>query len=280
GASPGVSSAAFQRALPGVDDTDLDDAERAALLKVAEDALCDCGAPTTLKGCLVGQPECLLGQRMIGLARLLVKAGGAPLEVTSFVEKYYESFEPGARKTIEVDPAACLGPKDAKVTLVEFADFECPYCGFAWPLVKQVLHDARSLPGAKDQLRWCYLHFPLKQHPNAHQAAQLAEFAKQHGKFFALAEKLYTHQQALDREHLLQYAKEVGLDPKAAERALASGTFAAAVDAQKAQGTKLGVEGTPSLFLNGRPFILPLNHDLLLWALEDELLYVGNGGKW
>ena len=78
----------------------------------------------------------------------------------------------------------------------------------------------------------------------------------------------------------MEYAKEVGLDPKQAEEALSSGRYAARVDAQKKQGTEAGVEGTPSLFLNGRPFTLPLNHKLLLWALEDELLYTSNGGKW
>src|SRR5919206_534227 len=101
-----------------------------------------------------------------------------------------------------------LGPRDAPVTLVEYGDFECPFCGMAYPELK----DIRGRLG--DRLRFVYRHFPRPEHPHARHAAEAAECAAAQGEdhFWAMHDRLFEHQQALDDEHLVRYAAELGLD--------------------------------------------------------------------
>ena len=99
------------------------------------------------------------------------------------------------------------GPDDAPVTLVEYGDFECPYCGMAHPIVKKIQRELGN------QLRFVFRHFPLAEaHPHARIAAQAAEAAGVQGKFWEMHDTLFEHQQALDVEDLVGYAKALGLD--------------------------------------------------------------------
>lgn len=273
-AEEGLSEQAFAAKVPGVDASGLTDRERATVAKVAEDALCDCGRPTTLTGCLREQPECVLGQRMGKLAVSLVQAGASGLEATDLVERYFDGFRPARREKIALTDAACRGPKDAPVTLVEFADYECPYCGFAWGLVHDVV-DA-----FKGRVRWCFLQFPLSQHPHARDAARVAEYAKTKGKFFELSAVFFAHQEDLSREAIQGYAKQVGLDPDAVAKVLAEGTYDAEVAHDRKEGERVGVQGTPTLFIDGRRYDLPLNGPMLVQALEDELIWKSQGDRW
>src|SRR5207247_2032781 len=98
-------------------------------------------------------------------------------------------------------------PDNAPVTLVEYGDFECPHCGRAYPIVKEV----RRRLG--DDLRYVFRHFPLTQsHPHAEQAAEAAEAAGAKGEFWAMHDELFTHQDALDDVDLAGYAARIGLD--------------------------------------------------------------------
>src|SRR5438105_6952804 len=101
-----------------------------------------------------------------------------------------------------------LGPADAPVTLVEYGDFECPFCARSYPAVRAI---RRQLG---DQLRFVYRHFPRPEHPHARHAAEAAEAAASQGEdhFWAMHDVLFEHQQALDDEHLVAYAAQLGLD--------------------------------------------------------------------
>ena len=139
-----------------------------------------------------------------------------------------------------------LGPADAPVTLVEYGDFECPSCGQAYPIVKQV----RRLMG--DQLRFCFREFPLNQiHPYAEQAAEAAEAAGAQGKFWPMHDMLFEHQQALTIPDLERYAAELGLDQQRFSRDLREHTFAGKVAHDKETGLESGVQGTPTFYING-----------------------------
>ena len=137
------------------------------------------------------------------------------------------------------------GPAGARVTLVEYGDFECPYCGVVYPVVKE-LEAAYA-----DVLRVVFRSFPLLQHPHAQAAAEAAEFAADHGRFWELHDTLYEHQRALDLAHLRGYARELGLDDAALARALDEGTYAGIVEDVKQGGEDSGIPGTPAFFLNG-----------------------------
>jgi protein-disulfide isomerase len=136
------------------------------------------------------------------------------------------------------------GPDDAPVTMVEYGDFECPYCGVAYPVVKAL--EAEYGP----KLRVVFRSFPLAQHPHAQAAAEAAEFAADHGAFWPLHDLLYEHQHALDERHLLGYARDLGLDAGELTTALRERTYAGIVEDVKAGGEQSGIPGTPAFFLN------------------------------
>ena len=148
--------------------------------------------------------------------------------------------------TVDVGDAPTMGPASAKVTVVEFGDFECPYCGEEEPVVEQMLK------GYEGRIRFAFKEYPLASiHPYAELAAEAALAANAQGKFWPYHDALYASQSALARSDLDTYASQLGLDMKAFDAALDDHTFAAAVAADVAQGTALGVQGTPTFFIQG-----------------------------
>ncbi|MEA2723351.1 MAG: hypothetical protein QOH59_1122 [Gemmatimonadales bacterium] len=139
-----------------------------------------------------------------------------------------------------------LGPPDAPVTLVEYGDYECPYCGMAYPIVESV----RRRMG--DNMRFVFRHFPLTQiHPHAQHAAEMAEAAGDRGKFWPMHSMLYQNQDALDDRHLILYASQLGIPPEWAVTALQTHAFAPRVREHFLSGVRSGVNGTPTFFING-----------------------------
>ena len=138
------------------------------------------------------------------------------------------------------------GPATAPVTLLEYGDYECPFCGQAYPIVKELQEQL------SDQLRFVFRNFPLtRSHPHAENAAEAAEAAGAQGMFWPMHDTLYEHQQALDDPHLLLYAQELGLDLGAFEEAMIQHIYAERVREDLLGGVRSGVNGTPSFFING-----------------------------
>ena len=138
------------------------------------------------------------------------------------------------------------GSPHAAVTLVEYGDYECPHCGRAYPIVKEV---QRRL-GA--DLRFVFRNFPLSEmHPHAQHAAEAAEAAAVDGRFWEMHDALFEHQHALDDRHLIEYATAIGLDGAGFRERLASRAHAARVREDFLSGVKSGVNGTPTFFING-----------------------------
>jgi protein-disulfide isomerase len=138
------------------------------------------------------------------------------------------------------------GPDDAPVTLVEYGDYECPYCGMAHPIVKKAQRELAT------QLRFVFRNFPLAEaHPHARLAAQAAEAAGAQGKFWEMHDILFEHQDALDVDDVVGYAKSLGLDTANFARDLEAATFAKRVRDDFRSGVKSGVNGTPTFFMNG-----------------------------
>ena len=156
-----------------------------------------------------------------------------------------------------------LGSPDARVTLVEYADFECPFCGRAFPELKRVLHDLGQ------RVRFVFRHFPvIEEHPHAASAAEVAEAASAQGKFWEMHDLLFRRQAALDHEHLLAYVRELGLDAERVERELARHVHRARVLEDIESGLRSGVSGTPMFFINGRRHEEPGDARTLLAALR------------
>lgn len=141
--------------------------------------------------------------------------------------------------------APSFGPKESKVTIVEFSDFQCPYCSKAATAVTEL----KKKYG--DKVHFVFRQFPLSFHQNAHISAQASLAAHAQGKFWQFHDKMFENQQKLDRASLDEYAKQLGLDMAAFKKALDDGTYKATVDAEMKLGEEVAVDGTPTMFLNG-----------------------------
>ncbi len=170
-----------------------------------------------------------------------------------------------AQLTLPVGPRDhAIGPPDAPVTLVEYGDFQCPHCGRAYPIVKDIV---RTL-GAK--LRFVFRNFPLTRiHPEAEHAAEAAEAAGAQGAFWQMHDRLFERQFALDDDHLIEYATELGLNAERIRGELEAGTYAGRVRDDFMSGVKSGVNGTPTFFINGVRYDESWDRDSLLGALKN-----------
>lgn len=151
-----------------------------------------------------------------------------------------------SRLTTPVGPLDhVLGPPDARVTLVEYGDYECPYCGRAHAIVTQVL---RRVEG----VRYAFRHFPLRRaHPHALAAAEAAEAAAAQNAFWPMHAVLFTHQDALEAEDLLAYAEGLELDLARFAAELKAGMYGPRIQQDFRSGLRSGVNGTPTFFVNG-----------------------------
>lgn len=153
-----------------------------------------------------------------------------------------------SRPTIEVsvDDDPMLGNKDAIVTVIEFTDYQCPFCSRARPTIKKIV-DTYG-----DKVRYVLRDFPLDFHPHAKKASEAAQCAGDQDKYWDYSNILWANQRALDIPNLKKYAKEVGLNQAKFDKCLDSGKFTAEVNKDMADGSKAGVTGTPSFFINGQ----------------------------
>ncbi|HEV7754377.1 MAG TPA: DsbA family protein [Mycobacteriales bacterium] len=157
--------------------------------------------------------------------------GGAPTQLARPIDPGWDHLQ---------------GSPDAPVTLVEYGDYQCPFCGAAHPNVQAV----QAAMG--DDLLFAFRHFPLVEaHPFAEPAAEAAEAAGAQGLFWEMHDQLFTHQRALEPEYLLLYATTIGLDVDRFATELATRTYAPRVIEHLQSGVASGVQGTPTFFVNG-----------------------------
>ena len=155
-----------------------------------------------------------------------------------------------------------IGPPDAPAALVEYGDYECPYCGMARPIVK----DVQRRLGRR--LRFAYRHFPLAEiHPHATAAAEAAEAASAQGRFWEMHDLLFENQRALGDADLVRYAAALNLDLPRFVAEPAEHVYADRVREDFMTGVRSGVNGTPSFFINGRRHDGPWDADTLTEAL-------------
>jgi len=148
--------------------------------------------------------------------------------------------------TIATDDQPVKGTANAAVTIVAFTDFECPSCAREYPMLERIVNEFG------DRVRLVVRDFPLSQHANARKAAEAAEAAREQGKYWEYAAVLFRNQSALGVDKLRQYATEVGLDRAKFDASLDSGKFAEKVQRDVIDGHKLGINGTPTLYVNGK----------------------------
>ena len=158
------------------------------------------------------------------------------------------------------------GPENAEVTLVEYGDYECPHCGRAYPIVKQVQKHFRK------RVRLVFRNFPLAEmHPHAEAAAEVAEFAGAQGKFWEMHDLLFENQTRLGDALFAELARKLKLSTSAMEQALEQNTFEARVRADFSGGVRSGVNGTPTFFINGHRHDDSFDFETLVSAIDGAM---------
>jgi protein-disulfide isomerase len=156
------------------------------------------------------------------------------------------------------------GPATAPATLVEYGDYQCPSCGDAFPLIKKLQKHFG------EKLRFVFRNFPLEMHPYAEHAAETAEFAAAHDKFWEMHDLLFKHQANLTDGSLLKLAGQLKLSDADLTGALEKGTYAARVKHDLDGGLRSGVSGTPMFYLNGVLYDDEYDYDTLRSAIEAQ----------
>jgi len=172
-------------------------------------------------------------------------------------------WEPRLTLPVADDRDHVQGPADAAVTLLEYGDYECPFCGAAYPIVKQV----QETMG--ERLRFVFRNFPITTaHPHAEQAAEAAEAAAAQGQFWPMHDLLYENQRDLETDDLIAYASRLGLDVPRFQRELAHHVHAARVREDFMSGVRSGVNGTPTFYIDGERYEGSYDAEPLLDALK------------
>jgi protein-disulfide isomerase len=174
---------------------------------------------------------------------------------------------PVTRMEVSVDGAPLRGPKSAPITIVEFSDFHCPFCKRVNPTLKEI----EEKYGEK--VRIAFRDFPLDQlHPAARKAHEAARCAQEQGKFWAYHDALFDKAPRASAQDLKTYAREVGLDTTKFDQCLTTEKYKEMVQKDIDEGARLGVQGTPMFFINGRPLSGAQPLDRFVQVIDEELL--------
>jgi protein-disulfide isomerase len=257
GSAPGAadSKSAAQETTPRerveriaqVDVESMTDAEKALWVDLINDQLSPCGDPSSIGRCATAGHTC---GSCVTAARYLARLVTEGYDRASLVEQYRVRFgtKDSDKPALPTEDSPSRGAPMARVTVVEFSDFQCPHCAAAHPELVRLL---REFDG---QVRLVYKYFPLSSHTRAVPAARAAEAARAQGKFWEMHDLLFEHQNAIEDDDIRKYAAQLALDSEKFERDFSAESTAQRVDADRQLGIRLGIEATPSFFVDGRPF--------------------------
>jgi protein-disulfide isomerase len=256
--------------LPAVDFTGLTSAQQALALKVLRTNGCPCGCGMKMAECRTKDPNCSFSKALAAIVVDNIRKGANEAAVLKAVDAS-PLMHRAAPKLLEdpvaipIDGAPFLGPKDARVTLVEFSDFQCPYCAQAVIRLNAVL---KAYP---NQVKLVFKQYPLDMHSQAALAAAAALAAHRQGKFWPLHDAMYADRTHLSRTTILAMAGAVGLDTKRFEQDWDSPAVKQALAREEAEGDKAGVEATPTVFIDGQKYNGLLDLDVIRPIIDAEL---------
>jgi protein-disulfide isomerase len=227
--------------------------------------LYDC-CDDTVAACLAVPEPCPLAERLAGEICRLVEAGRTDVEIDQALKLRARSMMPGGpTATFDLEGAPVMGPPEAPVELVMFACIRCPFCGrMTLELEEQVQGELAG------KVRWYVKLFPLKGHPGAVESALAALAAHDQGKFWPFVHLAYDRFGAFSVEKLGPWAEEVGLDMAAYQQTMDDPMTRERLVASKREGIHYGVRATPTLFINGRPYVAELRTEQVVDAILEE----------
>jgi protein-disulfide isomerase len=240
-----------QTELPGVDWQGLTGAKKAMALKIVRAEACSCGGcDMKVAECRMKDHTCATSKKLANVVAKEVAAGKTEVAIRADLKKIATEPPPVLDDPVKIsvvgDPVR--GPAGARVTVVEFSDFQCPYCSKAVAATKALM---KQFP---NDVKLVFKQFPLDDHAQAEFGAEAALAAHAQGKFWEMHDLLYAGYPNLSRAAVMGYAQKIGLDVKRFTAEVDSHKYKAQVDAEEQEGENAGVEGTPTFFINGKKF--------------------------
>src|SRR5436190_13358462 len=220
----------------------LDDLGKKVFIRIATTESSVCGDAQSL---INSAKSCHRSVAALRHVAKLIDQGFTDSEIS---EKMANRYRPVTAKKIDVSDAPMTGNPNAKITLVEFADYECPHCRRFQPVLHQILDEFRS------NVKLYFKHYPLPQHTNARLAAEAAVAAQKQGKFWQYQDKLWEKSEELTPAEIEKAAKDVGLDVTKFRQDMASEPVKARVQKDRSDGQAAGIQATPTLYINGREY--------------------------
>ena len=241
--------------LPNVEWKTATPAQKQKALKVMREFGCTCGCSMNVAQCRVEDPPCAQSKALSSIAISGAIAGMTEADIAKALANSDLSKRAAQRGKTMLDPvdipivnAPFKGPANAKITLVEFSDFQCPYCAQAVGFLNETL---KAYP---NDVRLVFKQYPLEILPNARISSSAALAAHAQGKFWPMHDKMYANYKQLTRANILMWAKEAGVDAVRFAADLDSQWIKQLVDKDYADGEKAGVEATPTIFINGKKY--------------------------
>jgi protein-disulfide isomerase len=274
GPAAGAAASVDTSKIKEVDFSGLSEAQIRIALRIMASNPCNCGCNMTVAECRERDSSC---RRSLIFARTVIDAlrdKKSEAETVKVLQQKASTFvearppdDAGVVYNIDTTRNPVRGPQSAPVTIVEFSDFQCPYCAGLQPVLDQVL---KAFP---KEVRLIYKQYPLNIHQYARQAAAASLAAHAQGKFWALHDKLFQNVSAINDENIRKWAREVGLDMGEFDKAMQGGQFEAMVQKDIADGASARVIGTPTVFINGKK-IQGQSFEAYKKAIQEELAAV------
>jgi protein-disulfide isomerase len=256
--------------LAGVDLTGLTAIKKTHALHALRNYDCTCGCGMKVAECRVKDPNCSYSRGLSNIIVDAIRKGSTEADAVAEA-KASKLGHPPETKLLD-DPVAIptlgsptMGPANARVVLVEFSDFQCPYC------VKAVAKINDILKAYPNDVRLIFKQFPLESHPQAAISAAAALAAHNQGKFWQMHDILFANRTQLSRQNILGWAAKIGLDMKRFNADLVSEATKKAIIKDTQDGDKAGVEGTPTVFIDGQRYNGELALDAIRPVIDGEL---------
>lgn len=230
------------------------------------------GCSDTVAACLVSDPQCQTARRIAGIIVRMVSKGRSDARIKKQVKRRGVSAHPFKKYRFNLKKRPRLGAKKAKVTIVEFAEFQCPFCRVISPILKRLVRKLASRGVAL-----VFKHYPVSTHKHAIPSARAAYAAHKQGKFWQLHDLLFKKAPRLSTSQVERYARSIGLDMAKFRAVRDSRRSRLVVAADKKAGLRAGVKGTPTIFINGKVYKARKDATELLDRLEEELHLVKGG---
>jgi len=256
--------------LAGVNLNGLSAKQKADVLKILREQNCSCGCSMKMAQCRVEDPACSYSTGLAATVIQAIKDGKTPDQAIEAANTSRFGGNHANRMledpvTVPVAGSPMTGPASAPVTIVEFSDFQCPYCIQAVPELTALL---RVFP---KQLKLIFKQFPLEIHSDAYRAATAALAAQKQGKFWEMHNALFDHHYDLSLESILRIGKDLKLDEGRLERDMESKEVREILAKDVQDGNTAGVEGTPTIFINGQRYNGHIQLSFLRPLIDAEL---------